>query len=354
MADIKLKKTLFYLIGLAICSFFLISVFSISHDQPPSITEAIVPEKENKLCSFEIAEEPQDLEDVTYDKNWKPPKYTPPPQDTMLAIESNLIIEPVLDSKGKPTKKESRVLLTAVVNSGMIDYTMNWIESLKRTNQDDKFLVFAIDQGVVDELTIRGYGNQVTLIPQDWFHVPLASDFALWKTNDYRPITHAKSLIVERLLYLDVTVWFTDVDIVFLSPHIRSTMLLKMSERPNTHMLFSQEVDQRTINSGFYMMKPSAVTKQFMSYVVKEQDKPNALTQQKVMNSVLKSMFKRDLAAGPYRLLDMLLFPNGKYYFRMNLPKKLGLQPLMVHANYLIGDKKKQALKKAGLWYDNV
>lgn len=350
MADIKTKKILFYLTTVVICSFLLLSVNSVAQDKTLSFEETDALEAENEL-SLTIEEDQRQFGNTTtYDKKWNPPNYTPPPQDTILAIEKNLIVEYLPDAKGRP----NRVLLTAVVNSGMLDYTLNWIESLKRTNQDEKFLVFAIDQGVVDELTARGYRDQVTLIPQDWLHVPLASDFAQWKTNDYRPITHAKSLVVERLLYLDVTVWFTDVDIVFLSPYIRDTMLLKMSERPNTHMLFSQEVDQRTINSGFYMMKPSIITKQFMSYVVQEQDKPNALTQQKVMNAALKLMFKRDLASGPYRLLDMLMFPNGKYYFRLNLPKRLGFEPLMIHANYLIGDKKKQALQKAGLWYDSL
>lgn len=99
------------------------------------------------------------------------------------------------------------------------------------------------------------------------------------------------------------------------------------------------------------MMKPNKVTKQLMRAVVEAQDKPGALTQQKVMNTVLRNMFHRDLSKGPYRLLNMLLFPNGNYYFRMNLPMKLGIQPLIVHANYLVGDKKKESLQAAGLWY---
>ncbi|KAI7898232.1 nucleotide-diphospho-sugar transferase-domain-containing protein [Cokeromyces recurvatus] len=278
----------------------------------------------------------------------------------MTAITNNIIseersvkrVDPI--TKNKFTEKiQVNILLTAVVNSGMLDHTLNWIESLKRTNQDDKFLVFAIDQGVVDELSRRGYGQQVVLIPDDWFHVPLASEFALWKSNDYRPITHAKTLIVERLLYLDVTVWFSDVDIVFLSPHIRETILLQMVERPNTDIVFSQEVDQKSINSGFYMMRPTPVTKQFLHRIIQEQDTTENFTQQRIMNRVLKSMFSRDYSESPYRLLDMLLFPNGRYYFKMEMPLKLGFQPLMVHANYLVGGQKKEALMKAGLWYNN-
>ncbi|KAG2205461.1 hypothetical protein INT46_002706 [Mucor plumbeus] len=349
MPELKSKKILFYILSLAICSVFFVSTFYSTTNKLTPPSKAIeIPIAQNSSQSVS-------KENYTFDPNWKQRNYAPPPPETLVAIMSNVITKKnkSFRLKLKSDVQEKKVLLTAVVNSGMIDYTLNWIESLRLTKQDDKFLVFAIDQGVVDELTLKGYGKQVTLIPNDWFHVPLASDMALWRSNDYRPITHAKSLVVERLLYLDITVWFTDVDIVFLSPFIRETMLAQMAQRPNTHMIFSQEVDHRSVNSGFYLMKPSKITKQFMDQIIREQDITETLTQQRVMNNVLKKMFPTDITLSPYRLLDMLLFPNGNYYFKLNLPKKLGIKPMIVHANFLIGDKKKIALIKAGLWYNN-
>ncbi|KAF1801872.1 glycosyltransferase family 77 protein [Mucor lusitanicus] len=345
MPEFKSKRYIYYVLTLAVCLLLMAGTF---HSTRPKLLAS--PEVlESNTASNSIQKPAND----TSSSHWEPKKYDPPPPETMMAIMNNVISE-----KEKPSRlnsyskaQEKKILLMAVVNSGMIDYTLNWIESLRLTRQDDRFLVFAIDQGVVDELASRGYDRQVTLIPNDWFHVPLASDMALWKSNDYRPITHAKSLVVERLLYLGITVWFTDVDIVFLSPFIRQTLLAQMAQRPNTHMIFSQEVDQRSINSGFYMMKPSKITKQFMDQIIQGQDATETLTQQRVMNSVLRQMYPRDLTKSPYRLLDLLLFPNGNYYFKMRLPKRLGIQPLIVHANFLIGDKKKSALKKAGLWY---
>ncbi|KAK4513487.1 uncharacterized protein ATC70_005488 [Mucor velutinosus] len=345
MLEFKSKRYIYYVLTLIVCLLLMGGTF---HSTRPKLVAS--PKEIECNTAPNSTRKPTD---DTFSPHWQPKKYDPPPPETMMAIMNNVVTE-----KEKPSKlnlyskaQEKKILLMAVVNSGMIDYTLNWIESLRLTGQDDKFLVFAIDQGVVDEVASRGYGKQVTLIPNDWFHVPLASDMALWKSNDYRPITHAKSLVVERLLYLGITVWFTDVDIVFLSPFIRQTLLTQMAQRPNTHMIFSQEVDQRSINSGFYMMKPSRITKQFMDQIIQEQDATETLTQQRVMNSVLRHMFPRDLTKSPYRLLDLLLFPNGNYYFKMGLPKKLGIQPLIVHANFLIGDKKKSALKKVGLWY---
>lgn len=362
--DIKTNRIACCIVASILCLTLFVSTWytTNNYQNSPIIEKINTSSKEGVTIIEAIDKQPkkklQASPKYTYDTNWKPKSYPPPSKEVLKAIMSNTIQEGKATKIGPLTNEKStsagrkNILLTAIVNSGMMDYTFNWIQSLKNTNQDDKFLVFAIDQGVVDEMTANGYGKQVVLIPEDWYHVPLASDFALWKSNDYRPITHAKTLIVERLLYLDITVWFTDVDMVFLNSHILETMLIQIAERPNTHMIFSQEVDQRTINSGFYMMQPSKITKQFMAKVIELQDKPdNTLTQQKIMNSVLKAMFPREVHKSPYRFLDMLLFPNGKYYFRMNLPKKLGLKPMMVHANYLVGDKKKAALIKAGLWY---
>jgi hypothetical protein len=251
---------------------------------------------------------------------WKERKYTTPSQDILDAIEKNYI------------DQNERTLLIAVANNGMLEYILNWIESLKRS-EISKYLVFAIDQDLVDAMTEKDLGDHVVLIPDDWRHVHISGDFAKWKTNDYAPITHAKSLIVERLLYLDVTVWFSDVDIVFTSPHIYNHLMWNMKNRKDVHMLFSQETRQTTINSGFYIMRSTSVTKRVMGLTIDLQDRVPSLTQQGVMNHVLGSM-NQDYRTSPMLLLDFMLFPNGNIYFGSKLPTKLGYEPMMVHANY--------------------
>ena len=50
--------------------------------------------------------------------------------------------------------------------------------------------------------------------------------------------------------------------------------------------------------------------------------------------------------------LNKLLFANGDTYFHKQMNKKLGIQPMTIHANYLIGfDKKKCNLIQANMWY---
>ncbi|KAF7724741.1 hypothetical protein EC973_000769 [Apophysomyces ossiformis] len=318
-----------------------LGIYYMTRYQEQAVQTAIRPPSQAPTNISVVEDTATNLTAIGESTEWTPKIYDEPDSVTMDAIERNVMPDPY--SKG-------RVLLTAVVNSGMLDYTLNWIMSLERTNHN-KFLVFAIDEALEEALISRGYKDHVVRIPPSWFHVALASDFVKWKSNAYRPITHAKSLVVERLLYLDITVWFSDVDIVLTSPYVRDVMLQKMASRPNTDMAFTQEVDHRSINSGFYIMRPTNVSKQLMHAVIERQDRTRSETQQKIMNRIIHSLFPAHYQERPILLLDMFLFPNGKLYFDRKLPTKLGFEPLMIHANYRIGDEKKRTLRKAGLWY---
>ncbi|ORZ02408.1 nucleotide-diphospho-sugar transferase-domain-containing protein [Syncephalastrum racemosum] len=271
---------------------------------------------------------------------WQPKQFEALTPDMISIINRNIKKE-----------KKDKILLTAVANSGMAEYTLNWIESLKRTNLADKYLVFAIDQALVDEMTAHGYASHVVLIPEDWFHQKLDSGFAKWLDKSYTPITHAKSLVVERLLYDDITVWFSDVDIVFNSAQMYTYLVEKLnSRRSTTETLFTQETEQKIINSGFYIMRPTNTNKRILSDSIVIQDNEPQVTQQRAINRVLDEM---DLSyhTSPIALLDLAMFPHGRLYFERNIPMKYGMQPMIIHANYRVGKEKKKALQGAGLWY---
>ncbi|CAO3640556.1 unnamed protein product [Cunninghamella blakesleeana] len=245
---------------------------------------------------------------------------------------------------------KDNILLTAVANGGMADYTLNWIESLKRTGVNKKFLVFAIDPKLTDILTKKGYGDHVVDIPQEWFHQKLSSKEAAWLSVDYTPITHSKSLVVERLLYMDVTVWFSDVDIVFTSSSIYNFLMMKLDARKTTEMLFTQETEQKILNSGFYIMRPTITAKRILADSIHIQDNEPKVTQQRAMNRIIDDM-NLNYQNSKVALLDLSLFPHGRMYFERKVPTKFGMEPMMVHANYRIGDAKKKSLQDANLWY---
>jgi len=70
-----------------------------------------------------------------------------------------------------------------------------------------------------------------------------------------------------------------------------------------------------------------------------------------VMNDVLKEMVKK-YGWGVARPLDCFLYPTGLIFNRNRLNEKLGIVPMVVHMNYMIGNAEKKAqLKNQGLWF---
>ncbi|RUS24033.1 nucleotide-diphospho-sugar transferase-domain-containing protein, partial [Jimgerdemannia flammicorona] len=266
------------------------------------------------------------------------PFFDPAPSEVYEAIQRNLI-------------PFDHTLVTAVVNHGMIEYTLNWIASLKRTNVN-MFLVFCIDADAYQALVDAGYVANAVKIPWAWYHriVP-SSKFEEYREGSYNSITHAKSLVVERLLHMDIIVVFSDVDIVWLSPRILDFLTTMWQVRGETLMLFSQEgFDRTTINSGFYLMRPANTTMRLMHETITIQDSEPEMTQQQAMNRALLNI-DLNITTSPMVFLDLFYFPNGLVYFYNNLPTSWNLQAMIAHANYFVGDEKKQALKRFNLWY---
>ncbi|KAF7732326.1 hypothetical protein EC973_005222 [Apophysomyces ossiformis] len=265
-----------------------------------------------------------------------PDSFLPPPKTVMDKINANL--------------NDDRVLIVATANYGMRNHVYNWIESLNRT-KEDKYLIFCFDEQLYEHLVAAGYGAHASQVPVSWLHQDVEAGFEEYYSVKYRVITGAKTWVVQQLLYLDVTVFFSDVDIVWMRPRLREYVHTLMDIRPETHVLFQQEgVDQKIVNSGFYMMRPTDTMKRLLAHTIYLQDNHPTMTQQAAMNAALDHM-DMDIRTSSVVLLDVLHFPNGFVYFTHDLPRRHGIEPFVVHANYLVGDDKRQKLKDHNLWY---
>ncbi|KAI9469298.1 nucleotide-diphospho-sugar transferase-domain-containing protein [Zychaea mexicana] len=266
-----------------------------------------------------------------------PESFNKPQQELVDKINANL--------------HDERVLIVAASNYGMRDHVYNWIESLKRTNEGDKFIMFCLDDQMYEHMVAAGYEKNAATIPDNWFHDQVEAGFEEYYSKKYRIITHAKTLIVQQLLYLDVTVLFSDVDIVWLRPRMREFIHTFFQMRGQTHVAYQQEgSDQRVVNSGFYMMRPSDVTKRLLAETIYLGDTNKDYTQQGAMNAALDHV-DMNLRSTNVVLLDVLHFPNGYVFFENQWPQQHGVEPYMVHANYLVGDDKKKRLQEYGYWY---
>lgn len=97
-------------------------------------------------------------------------------------------------------------------------------------------------------------------------------------------------------------------------------------------------------------MRPTNTNKRILADTIMIQDNEPKVTQQRAINRILDDM---DLSyhTSSIALLDLSLFPHGRLFFERNIPARYGFKPMIVHANYRVGDKKKEALQQAGLWY---
>jgi hypothetical protein len=268
------------------------------------------------------AEEAEVAEQVASNDHIEIPDTLPPPPKALMdKINNNLVQE--------------KVLIVATANYGMRDHVYNWIESLKRTNEE-KFLIFCLDEQLYEHLKLAGYGDKASQIPDSWFHTQVEAGFEDYYSTKYRAITHSKTLVVQRLLYLDINVLFSDVDIVWTKPRMVEYVDTFLNIRKETEVLFQQEgFDQKIINSGFYLMRPTDNMKRMLAETIQIQDTEDNVTQQGAMNKALNSL-NMDVRTSSVVLLDVLHFPNGFVYFHHDLPNKHGIEPFIVHANYLV------------------
>ena len=70
-----------------------------------------------------------------------------------------------------------------------------------------------------------------------------------------------------------------------------------------------------------------------------------------VMNEMLQDMMKT-YGWGVARPLDRFLYPTGLIFHLNRMNQKLGIVPMVVHMNWLVGNAdKKVQLRNHGLWF---
>ncbi|CAO3595549.1 unnamed protein product [Absidia cylindrospora] len=258
-----------------------------------------------------------------------------------------------------------RTLILTVANYGMRHHVYNWIQSLERTHEE-RYVVVCLDQALYNHIYKAGYGNHAFVIPASWSHYSVSNELVNYPSHDYRMITFTKTVVVQHILHLDISAFYSDVDVVWKRPRARDYVRKLMDIREgNTHVLFQQDDEkQQQVNTGFFLMRPTPVMKRFIAdtiYIQEQKEKAlwdtmnrddqlMATTQQAAMNEALSRM-NLEIRTSHVVLLDLFLFPNGHSYFFKRYHDVLEIDPFIVHANYLIGNDKVDKLKEHGLWY---
>lgn len=169
---------------------------------------------------------------------------------------SNVTVEQ--EEKNNLTKEEREIfhkanrnlalgkyLILIVANVGHREFTLNLIASFHR-NYNDKYLVVCLDQLLYTSLLNASEENHVVMVPQSWLPgMNLTLSDANFGSKEYAPITQAKMVITNKFVQLSYTVFFHDVDIVWLSPFV-----LEYIDRtePTTEVLYMVDTAQHWNN----------------------------------------------------------------------------------------------------------
>lgn len=281
-----------------------------------------------------------------------------------LAIETNVAVNSLRTSSEweaellrlMEANLENGFTIVATANVGHKDFTLNWVTSLKR-NGFHKFVIVCFDLHLYALLVRHGLQEQAVLAPSGWLGTEaVASAEVQWMSKGYNALTLAKLKIQRRLLQHNFAFVFSDVDLVFASPHVVSNVRQQFgSECSNSNTSkcltdFAYMVDQDTdINTGFFAVVPSAQIQLAFDNTIKNIHMwgVDQIAFNYQVRTVMKIKYSRH-----FKPLDKVLFVNGWGLDQDNVNAKLNIPPLVVHANYVEGKAAKvRMLTSHGYWY---
>ena len=242
-----------------------------------------------------------------------------------------------------------------LINQGYINFTKNFLISMKKENIVFKLIIFCIDKESIDAFS--EYDNCICLDANLFLKSNLVSNLTKWEELEYKKIVFAK---LDAILYtLENTkdlgiqnVGYIDTDIVLLSdPSI--IILDEFNNNPNILILSqcdevglcSNRFNCRNICSGVIVFRNiELLNKSMFDYT--EQDINRFCSDQHYLCAKLKTLNITILT------IDKMVFVNGTYSgIRGGIPTQLPPQASLVHFNYLIGLDKCEKMKCQNMWY---
>lgn len=124
-----------------------------------------------------------------------------------------------------------KYLIVSLVNFAHWELALNLMLSLKKCGIE-KFLAICLDSDVFAKLNeTKTAVDHIAMVPSNWLSQKLNKNEGMWDSQHYVSITHAKTEVVAKLLSLGFTVFFNDVDIVWISSEVLSYIEANASKK---------------------------------------------------------------------------------------------------------------------------
>ena len=259
--------------------------------------------------------------------------------DTLL---SSIVQSKLTQSKSFSTAVRKLVLLTTT-NAAFLDFTDNWLESIRRVGPLPFTVIVREDDVAFDHLInlpdthVLRTGNIST------------TKCLLHGTPKYKVLVNKRAKYILDLLKDGYDVVFNDVDSVWLQD--------PLPYLDNDYDLCAQ-LDQywkpKYICAGFMYYKSCNNTIQLVEKLIDMmKNHKDAIPDNTLLNTIIRKRMIKNLKLKHF---DANKFLSGMYYFDDNWRRKHTqvLDPVMIHNTFAFGhDSKVERFQRLGLWYVN-
>jgi hypothetical protein len=252
------------------------------------------------------------------------------------------------------SQKNNNIKWITMINYGYIDFTRNFLESMKYHNSSFPLTVYCLDKKTMESL--KGYSN-VTCIDTSLIIDNKTNDtFCQWGQGDYRTLCFYKLDVVSHALKnnSNTVIGYIDTDIIVLK-NPTQTVIRYLNEYPEIN-LFSQCDESNNLRScseptrcpnlcaGICIFRNNPITFDLVDY--KKRDISKNITDQDYLLQICnKNNIKRIT-------IERSIFLNGSYPGVNNMTQLiLPDSAELIHYNYIIGKNKIMFMQKNKMWY---
>ena len=224
--------------------------------------------------------------------------------------------------------------IITITSKWYIEYTLNMLFSLNELNLSNIVNVYCLDNESYEQINERGYNGKK--IDTKYKITTSPTQFG---TNEFNTFMYYKMKVIRDALKQNKEILYTDGDVVFK----KKNFLQYLDNSFNCDLLaikdFNVENPQKTsICAGFMYLKSNLKIKKIINPKIISKNNFK-IQDQEIINSKRKWI--------NFEFLSQEDYCNGSFYMKNN---KI-LNPTVIHFNYIVGDNKKDVMKKYNSWY---
>ena len=245
------------------------------------------------------------------------------------------------------------IVWITLINKGYIDFTKNFLESMRRNNCIFPLIVYCTDNESM--VNLQNYSNVTCIDAKPFLKFTVSDSLTSWGHIDYKKLVFAKldAIKYAKSQYPASYIGYIDTDIIlFKNP----TQTILNTFKCNRNAVFVSQCDegkQQCSNmtncqhfcSGVIVFKNITSVNKLLDYNINditniESDQMHLLNMANIHNI-------------PHITVDKNIFLNGVYPGVNNLDITLIVPPSadLIHYNYLVGINKMKLMQKNNMWF---